>query len=320
MENRKYLLDLDLQLFSDGDPNEDGLIDFDDDKGDASDIDDEKVSGTEDDVDDEDIDFRKVLEGIRKEEDEDDEIDEDGADPDEIEKKEEDPAEPVIEDKPEEKKPTQSAEENARYAEQRRQKQLEAEIQKAKESDPAFQVAKQLADMYGVTPEQMLEQLKQQKLAEESKATGVPIERLKQEQEREARLKEAEAKIVELEFNDWNRRMDGEAKNLLTEFPMLTEDDIKESRVHMLQVLRRVDLPLEEAVYALHGKKIAQGIREAAKQEALAEMSGRKTIVPPATTGVKSNDTGLTADERYAAKMLGISEAEYKKYDTRRKE
>jgi hypothetical protein len=321
---KKFLIELDLQHFADGD----GIIDFEDD-GDKDEaelpeddtVDDgDKGKGPEpdpDDDEDDDVDLKALLEKA-------DYTDEDD-DPDGKAEEGETDSSKAAEDKAkeeaaqaEEAKKKQTAEENAKFAEQRRQRQVQEELQKLKESDPAFQLAKALAEQYNTTPEVMLEQIKQDALEKQAKAVGVPVERLQKEQAQEERIKELERRHAELEFKDWQRRMDTEAETVKKQYPMLTDDDLKQAQIHMLQVLRQTELPLEEVVYALHGKRIVEGLKESVKQEVLAEMSGRTDTTPVVGSGKKSTDTGLTAAEKYAAKAMGISEKEYAKYSTRR--
>jgi phage I-like protein len=83
----------------------------------------------------------------------------------------------------------------------------------------------------------------------------------------------------------------------------------------MLNDLKRTDLPLENAVFALHGAKILGGLKNTAKNEALAEVSGRKKSPLPVKGGKSQNDTvSLSDEERYVAKKLGLTDKEYSKW------
>ena len=292
-----YRYKLDLQMFADG------LIDFDEDNTDGA---------APDDGADEDDDASDALDMSDYEDIADPEDGEESPDEKPDDKPAPDP-EPTP-DPEEEKKKQQTAEENARFAEDRRQRQLQAELDKAKESDPAFQLAKELSDLYGVPTDQLLQQIRNQKLADESKKTGVPVEHLKRQQEQEDRTKQLETKLAEMEFKGWSNRMDTEGEKIKAEYPMLTDTEITQARLHMLQGLQRTDMALEEVVFALHGKKIASSLKELAKQEALAEVSGRTKGPLPPSGGKPSTTPNLTDEEKYVAKLMGMSEADYLKY------
>lgn len=295
---RKFRFGLDLQLFA-----SDGLIDFDED-----------TTGDEggDTNDDDDLDGFSAL-------DPDDYEDlEDEPDGDEPEG-EDDKTEPETPDEPEtpadeSEKETQSPDKNAEFAEQRRQRQLQTELEKLQAASPEFKLAKQLAELYGTTPEAMLEQVQDSLLEKQAKESGVTVEYLKKQQDSESRIAGLQDQINQFQFQSWQTRMDVEASQLKTAYPMLTDEDVTAARTHMLQTLQRVDLPLEEVAFALHGKKIIQAQKEIQRNELLAEMSGRKNSPLPPKAGKTAPATTLTAEEQYAAKMMGVSEADYLKY------
>lgn len=302
---KRYRWNLDLQLFADG------LIDFDEDNTDGS----ETETETEEDTDDDGFDaldaddYKDVSDPIDEDTEPETET-ETEADPEAEVETEADP-------EPEPDKKKQSAEENARFAEERRQRQVADELAKLKESDPAFLLAKELSDMYGTSADEMLAKIREDALIKKSKETNVPVEFLKAQQASIDKQKELEDKLNALQVEGWMRRMDSEAVTLKTEFPILTDDDIEKAKVHMIGQLGRIDMPLEEVVMSLHGKRLIESLRTSAKQEALAEMSGRKGILPTgANKSGNSSDTGLTAEEKFVAKQMGMSEADYKKYKT----
>jgi phage I-like protein len=278
---KKFLLRMNLQNFADGD----GLIDMDD--NDAELTDDDYTLDSDDD----------------------DQTGPEYGDPEpEPEAKE---PEPAPEPEPEPEKKVQTPEENAKFAEERRQRQLREQLEQSSE----FKLAKQLADLYGTTPEVMLQQVQQAALQREAEKSGVSVEYLQRQKEQDAKIQQLEQQLYQSQFDSWQRRVDSEASTIQKDFPMLSQEDIDAAKVHLLQVLQNPDAPLEDAVYALHGKKIIQASRDLAKQEALAEISGRKASpVTPGTGSKSSTADGLTAEERAMARNMGISEADYLKY------
>jgi phage I-like protein len=162
----------------------------------------------------------------------------------------------------------------------------------------------------------MLQQLQESELKQQAEKQGVPVEVLKRQQELENRIKQQEEQFQQLQYQAWQRRIDSEKSALKADFPMLSDEDFQKSIEHMLTVVRNPDVSLEESVYAVHGKKIAQALKEQAEQDALAKISGRIKS-PLAPQGGKSNPTvSLTAEEKYVARQMGISETDYLKYKT----
>jgi hypothetical protein len=230
------------------------------------------------------------------------------------EEPEESEPEKEVEEEPKPEKKTQTPEENAKFAEMRRQQQMEQQIQERVQQTPEYQIAKMLADRYGKTPDQMLNELRESALAEQAEKQGVPIEVLKRQQESERQQQELRQEIDRMKFESWKNRVDREKQSIKNEFPMLSDDDLQKSVEHMLTVIRNPEIPLEEAVYAVHGRKIAQALKEQAEQDALAKISGR-TPSPLKPQGGKPNPTTtLTAEEKYVAKQMGILEKDYLKY------
>lgn len=333
MTNDKYRWKLDLQMFAGGD----GLIDFPDDNDDTT----LPVDDDNDDQDDKtDGDFLGLDDDepeVNKDESPKDEInldDEEWAalNSDDYEEKKDEDA-PVTEaDKlaaeeaakteaarvAEEAKQVQTQEENARFAEERRQRQAQELLEKS----PEYQLAKKLQAQYGESPEQLLQRVSEAELAKQAKESGVPLQFLQEQRKQSdeiaalrAELEAANRANLEREYTGWIARVDVEAAKAATDYPMLTADEVTAARGYLLNTLRDVSLPLESAIYAMHGKKITDGLREIAKQEALAELSGRKggPLVPKGNR--KSDGTAeLTGQQREAARVMGMSEADYLKY------
>jgi hypothetical protein len=230
--------------------------------------------------------------------------------------------EPEPEPLAEEPKKVQSSEENARFAEQRRQQQLQKQIEEARKQweaeSPQARIARALQEQYGIPPEQILSQLEEARLAREAERLQVPVEYLKRaEQEKQQQTSEIQSlrdELNRIQFESWNSRIEMEKANLAKEYPMLSSDDLGQAAVAMLQEYQNPNMPLKEVVIAKHWSKIESSLREQARQEALAQVSGRAKS-PLAPQGGKPLVTAtLTDEERWAAKLLGMSEEDYLKY------
>jgi hypothetical protein len=213
----------------------------------------------------------------------------------------------------------QTPEQNSYYAEQRRQslveQRVQQELQKLRQEAPEFQMAQMLSNMYGVPVNQLYEQLQEAALQKKAEEQGVPLEIMRQLNTYEQQQSQLQEQLTMMQFQNWQSRIQSEAQNLMKQYPMLTQEDVVEAQYYLLDTLQNPEIPLQQAVYALHGDKIANSLKELAKQEALAEISGRKKGgLPPQSMKTNSDDFYLTAEERYIAKMMGISEADYIKY------
>lgn len=216
------------------------------------------------------------------------------------------------------KKKVQSKEENARFAAMRRQREMEqkiqAEIERLKQEAPEFRLAQTLSEMYGMTPEELVQQLQEAKLQKEAQEKGIPIEFLRERLLEQQRLNQLEEELNRLRFQQWQSRIEADSLKLKQEYNFLTDDDIQEAVDYILNVARNVDLPLEHAVFAVHGKKIAEALANAKLQEQLAADSGRKKTPITPKSGKTSQTRTATAEERYIAQQLGMSVDEYLKY------
>lgn len=216
------------------------------------------------------------------------------------------------------KKKVQSKEENARFAAMRRQREMEqkiqAEIERLKQEAPEFRLAQTLSEMYGMTPEELVQQLQEAKLQKEAQEKGIPIEFLRERLLEQQRLNQLEEELNRLRFQQWQSRIEADSLKLKQEYSFLTDDDIQEAVDYILNVAQNVDLPLEHAVFAVHGKKIAEALANAKLQEQLAADSGRKKTPITPKSGKTSQTRTATAEERYIAKQLGMSVDEYLKY------
>jgi hypothetical protein len=220
--------------------------------------------------------------------------------------------EPVEEEQP---RKVQSREENARFAEQRRQQQLEQQVQERLRQTREYQTTQLLSEMYGIPQEELYDRLYQSKLEREAEEQNVPVEYLREREELRQQQNQLQNQLHSIMFQQWQTRVDNEKTQLKSQFNMLTDDDLESAAYYMLNDLKRTDIPLEQAVFALHGSKILGGLKNTAKNEALAEVSGRKKSPLPVKGGKSQTDSVvLTDEERYIAKKLGLTDKDYYKW------
>lgn len=212
----------------------------------------------------------------------------------------------------------QTPDQNAYYAEQRRQnlveQRVQQELQRLRQEAPEFQMAQMLSEMYGLPIDQMHEQLKEQRLQKEAEQRGVPVEIMKQLNAYEQQQAELQEQLNFMQFQTWQNRVEEEGRMMINQYPMLDANDIEQAKYFLLETLQNPEIPLQNAVFALHGNKIADSLRNLAKQEALAEISGRKKggLPPQGTRATEGNS--LSEEERYVARNMGLSESEYLKW------
>jgi hypothetical protein len=95
----------------------------------------------------------------------------------------------------------------------------------------------------------------------------------------------------------------------------LTHEDIDSATDYILNVAKNVELPLEDAVFAVHGRKIVEGLAKGKVQDELANASGRKKKTPlPPKNGKQTKVITLSADEQAIARAFGMTDEEYNKY------
>lgn len=212
-------------------------------------------------------------------------------------------------------KKVQSREENARFAEMRRQQQLEQQVQEKVKQSKEYQTTQLLAEMYGVPQEELYDKLYEAKLEREAQAKNVPVEYIREREELRKQQEAMQDQLHTLMFTQWQSRVEQEKAQLKQQFNMLSDSDLESAAYYMLNDLKRTDLPLENAVFALHGAKILGELRNTAKNEALAEVSGRKKSPLSVKSGSKQTETvSLSDEERYVAKKLGLTDKEYSKW------
>ena len=212
-------------------------------------------------------------------------------------------------------KPVQTKEQNAYFAERRRQEQIDRAVQERIRQSKEYQTTQLLAEMYGIPQEDLYDRLYEAKLEREAESQNVPVEYLREREQLRQQQTQLQDQLNTLLFQQWQSRIENEKATLKSQLNMLTQEDLDQAAYYMLNDLKRTDLPLEQAVFALHGSKILGGLKNSAKNEALAEVSGRKRS-PLAPQGGKSPERGvsLTDEERYVAKKLGLTDKEYSKW------
>jgi hypothetical protein len=118
-----------------------------------------------------------------------------------------------------------------------------------------------------------------------------------------------------MKFQTWQTKIQADSVTLKSQYPMLSDEDMDAAVSYMLNTVRNVDLPLEDAVYAVHGKKIIDSLAKQKVQDDLAKQSGRSKKTPLAPkNGKASKAPSLTADERAIAAAFNMSPDEYLKY------
>lgn len=234
---------------------------------------------------------------------------EEESEPEEPEAEEESEPDAVVE---ENKK--QTKEENAYYAEKRRQDQLEKAVQQRMQDSQEYKAAKMISELYNIPQDQLYDKLYEAKLAKEAKEKNVPVEYLREREELRSQQQQLQDQLNTIMFQQWQGRIDSEKTNLKSQFAMLSDEDLDSAAYYMLNDLKRTDLPLENAVFALHGSKILGGLKNTATNEALAEVSGRKRSPLPVKGSKTQAAVSLSDEERFVAKKLGLTDKEYFKW------
>lgn len=223
--------------------------------------------------------------------------------------------EPLTEDEQKGQKREQSKEENARFAAQRRQKELEDRLKQEMEQSPEFRLAQQLQQQYGRSAEEIMEAMREEQLKQEAAQKNLPIELLRERQADRDRLQTLENELNQLRFQNWQNQITADTTRLKGQFSFLTDDDMQQATDYILNVAQNVNIPLEQALYAVHGAKIIEHLTNQKVQDNLAEQSGRKRKTPPSPNNGKPSETkSVTAEERYIAKQFGMSVDDYLKY------
>lgn len=312
----KMLLPLNLQQFAEDDGTGAGgnnltgeeelaaaiksLLESDNQDDNNDDVDDDNDDENQDDVDNQD--------------DDDDSDDDEDDDADDLDNDDDDDNEPNPS-----VKQKQSKEDNAKFAKERREREAKEraaqELELLKQNSPEFKLAKMLSEQFGQPVDKIMEQIQEEALKQEAAQRKVPVEELREKRAEKERADRLEQEIMELKFQGWQRQMDIDGAKLMREYKMLTQEDMDAAQNYILNVARNVEIPLEDAVFAVHGKKIAQALAKGQQQEDLANQSGRKKKTPLAPNNSKSKQSAsLTTDEQYIARQFGMSDEEYIKF------
>jgi hypothetical protein len=304
------LMNLDLQLFAD---------DVDDDDNGTSEGEAElfaairnlaKEDSEDNSLEDDEADDEELTDDDEESDDDEEESD------DSIEDEEDDLDEEEDDDEEEDEEPQgQSKEDNAKFAARRRQQELEARVQEQLKSSPEYKIAQKLAKQFGKPIDQILTELDDADIQSEAEQRQVTPEQVRKERERDERADRLEQENNQLKFQYWQTQIQLDTSKLLTDYPMLTQVDMDKAVDYILNVAKNVELPLEDAMFAVHGKKITKAMAKQTVQDDLATQSGRKRKTPLVPNNSKSSQSkSLSADEQYIARQFGMTDDEYRKF------
>lgn len=310
IENKFPVYRLDLQYFAEGEEDNNPPTSGEEDLASAirsliesegeEDIDDVEPPEDDNDIDDLDDEPEDDIE------DENDELDDENLEDDQ-------------EDEPEVPVKKQSKEQNAEFARKRREAEAkaraEAELERLKQEAPEFQLAQMLSEQYGQPVEAIMAQIKEAQLQKDAQEAKVPVEVLRKQRESEERASRLEQEINMLKFQNWQTQIKADGARVMSEYKMLTQEDINTATDYILNVARNVEMPLEDAVFAIHGKKIVESLAKGEVQNNLAKQSGRARKTPLAPNNGKAPKiVALTAQERQMARAFSMTDEEYAKY------
>lgn len=277
------------------------------------------VAENEDTQEVEDLEEETVIMGDIDEDEQEEEFVDD-EDEDEEETETEAQKEPEVAE-PEPEKKVQTPEENAYYAEMRRQQQAaqrQMEIQQHLVQTPEYQLAQLLQQQYQMTPDQILSRLQQEQLAKEAEQLGVHPQQLAWQRQQEQQLAQQQQAMREyqqlLQVQQFMQRMEREGQELLNQYPQLTPNDLTDAVIYMYE--NQVGhLPLADVVKARYADRIYSVNQHQAKQQALAEVSGRtKQAIRPPQGKAPATGSALSPQEAYFAKQFGMTPEEYRKW------
>lgn len=225
---------------------------------------------------------------------------------------------------PEPEKQAQTPEQNAYFAELRRQREaaeqqmrLQQQIEIMRQQMPETQIAQILAQEYGVSPQEMLVRLQQAQIEKEAAQRGLTPQQVMWERQQAAQQQQQQQFIQMqqqyLGIQSLMTRLQREGMEVQAKYPTLTPDDLTEAVIYGYEQ-NAMHLPLEDLVRARHADKLFAADYGAARQQALAQVSGRMQNSIKAPAGRSPKPYNLTDAERFFAKKMGMSEAEYAKW------
>lgn len=228
---------------------------------------------------------------------------------------------------PETDKRVQTPEENARYAEMRRQQeaqqmlqlqqqQMAQQFEMMRQQLPEAQIANLLAQEYGMPPHEVLQRLQYAQISKEAEQRGLtPQQVMWERQQMAVRQQEQQYLQAQQQYTQMQAlmsRLQQEGQEVVRKYPTLTPDDLTEAVIFGHET-NSIHMPLEYLVRAKHADKLFAADQQAARQEALAQVSGRMNngLKAPQGKPVSSPEAGLTQEELFFANKMGISPAAY---------
>lgn len=304
MEKLRYALN--LQMFAD--PF--GIVDFGSHTEDGGDVDSDPDVGTSIDDYDQDVNNEITQEADPNERFE--ALDEDDYEDSEEVKTEEETTSPE-EEPPADDKPWKTPE-NAHFAEQRRQQEA---AQRAIDNSPQAQFVRQMEQHYGMPFQQLQQQMQQAQAIQSAERLGVPVEIAVQMQNMQNQIAAMNQQTQMREYQEFTSRVAGEQAAVAAKYPVLTDEDFGQALDYQLRVLQRPDLSVEQVVNMIHGQKIMDYAVTNARNESLAQASGRANAsIPQAAvkaTKEATDDYDWSPEEDRVRQQMGVSRADWKK-------
>lgn len=184
---------------------------------------------------------------------------------------------------------------NAAFADMRRQKE-EAERQAA--------FVKQMADHYGMTPEQLQQQWADDQLAQQAEKLGVPVDFLRQQTQDRQEVQSLRQQVE-------NQNVRAQVAETMTKYNA-TQDEINAAVTYaqengLTQMIFSGALPFEQAYKLAHVDSLIGSAEKKAVQKSLSNKKARQKAAAPAPSGgaaeVDEDDLDAKA-AAYAAKLI----------------
>lgn len=218
-----------------------------------------------------------------------------------------------IEEVETEKKP--KGEKSSTQAQKRREREERIANQKLEEfkrTSKEFELVNTLAQMNGLSVDEMIAQLREQQIEQTAKTEGISVEAAKKQFKQSQEVEELKNTVGKLQYDAWSSQLSTQAEQLKSKYPTLTDNDIAEAKNYILHTVGNVNVTLQQAVYALHGEKLVESATKAKVQEDLAKRSGRSSKTPPSPNNSQLADqVELTNAEKAMIKKLGLSEKDF---------